>query len=68
MVDRQTQDYVESLLVELGEDATLEDLIRRIGDKQRERILKAAQGEAQRLQAVVDTRVQERRSSDRLTG
>ncbi|CAE7264008.1 unnamed protein product [Symbiodinium sp. KB8] len=39
-LEKCTQDYLEELLSEMSETATLEDLIRRIGEKQRERILK----------------------------
>eukprot|EP00490_Sorites_sp_Unknown_P007664 CAMPEP_0114638590 /NCGR_PEP_ID=MMETSP0191-20121206/702_1 /TAXON_ID=126664 /ORGANISM="Sorites sp." /LENGTH=79 /DNA_ID=CAMNT_0001850369 /DNA_START=54 /DNA_END=290 /DNA_ORIENTATION=+ len=61
MAQKQTQDYIESLLQTMSEDATLEDLIRKIGEMQRQKILDAAQVEVERLQAIVDQKVQERR-------
>jgi len=61
MADKQMQDYIESLLAEMSGDATLEDLIRKIGEMQRKKILEAARVEAERLQTLVDERVKERR-------
>jgi len=62
-LEKCTQEYLEHLLSEMSETATLEDLIRRIGEKQRERILKGAQAEAERLQKIVDRHVKDRVAS-----
>eukprot|EP00438_Fugacium_kawagutii_P030739 Skav217071 [mRNA] locus=scaffold1308:26990:27798:- [translate_table: standard] len=61
MAEKKTQDYIEFLLENMSADATLEDLIRKIGEVQRQKILDAANLELQRLTAIVDQRVQERR-------
>lgn len=63
MTEKQTQeDYIEKLLEDMSADATLEDLIRKIGAMQRQKILDAARLEMERLTAIVDQRVEERRA------
>ncbi|CAE8673729.1 unnamed protein product, partial [Polarella glacialis] len=53
-------EVVASLLAELGEGASLEDLICRIGERQKERVHQSVEAEIQRLHVVLEAQLQAR--------